>query len=137
MRLNEMRLVACLCCLLIAGSGCAVLLAGAAGAGLGVGAYSYIEGNLKRDYAGPFPRVWNATEQALEQLEIPATVENKDAFGGLVKGIMHDGTKVTIKLKKKSESLTEVAVRVGLFGDREKSYRIQETITELFRRPPK
>lgn len=133
MKVGEIIALLSLFCLLTGGSGCAVLVAGAAGAGAGVGTYSYIEGNLKRDYMGPLPKVWKAALEALEQLDIPSNVENKDAFGGLVEGIMHDGTKFTIQLKKISDQQTEVGVRVGFLGDRAKSELIQETITEKFK----
>lgn len=134
MRLGEILTLLLLFCFLIGGSGCAVFVAGAAGAGAGVGTYSYVEGNLKRDYMGPLPQVWKAALEALEQLEVSSDVESKDAFGGLVKGIMHDGTKFDVELKRISDTQTEVGVRVGIFGDRRKSELIQETISAKFKK---
>ena len=123
-----------LCGLLMGLSGCAVLLAGSAGAGIGVGTFSYIEGNLKRDYQAPLPEVWKATLEALDELEIPSTVENKDSFGGLIKGTMFDGTKVVVKLEERSDNLVEVGVRVGVLGDRGKAEVVHETIASIFKK---
>lgn len=122
-----------LCCLAIGLNGCAALVAAGVGAGVGVGTYKYVDGNLKRDYLGPMPKVWEATVAAMDDLKVASKVREKDYFGGLVKGIMHDGTQVTIKLKRQSENSTEVAVRIGVFGDRGKSEIIHDKIAVNFR----
>jgi hypothetical protein len=132
MQIQRLVLTLTLCALLIITSGCAVLIAGAAGAGAGVGIYRYIEGDLKRDYMGSLPTVWNATLEALEDLNIPTNIEQEDESGGLIKGIMHDGTKVSVRLKMISDNQIEVGVRVGLFGDREYSELVQKKITSRF-----
>jgi len=119
--------------LLITTSGCAVLLAGAAGAGAGFGSYRYVEGNLKRDYMGPLPKVLNASLAALDDLKIAPNVEREDDSGGLIKGIMNDGIEVTVNLKKISDNQIEVGVRVGFFGDREQSELVHEEITLRFK----
>lgn len=56
------------------------MAAGGAGAGLGFGTYSFIEGNLKRDYTAALPDVWKATVEALDSLEITSKVQAKDAL---------------------------------------------------------
>ncbi len=81
---------------------------------------------------GSLPRVWNATLEALEDLNIPTNIERKDESGGLIKGVMHDGTKVSVRLKMISDNQIEVGVRVGLFGDREYSELVQKKITSRF-----
>lgn len=123
-----------LCCLAIGLSGCTYVVVGAVGAGIGFGTYRYVDGNLKRDYLGSLPKVWEATVAALDDLKVTPEVQEKDYFGGLVKGIMHDGTKVIIKLKRESDTSTEVGVRVGVFGDREKSETIHDKIAQKFKR---
>lgn len=123
-----------LCCLLLGASGCAALVAGTAGAGVGVGAYSYIEGNLKRDYQAPLTRVWQATLTALAELDLKTETKERDAFGGLIKGELFDGSRVTIKLERKADTLTLVAVRVGLFGNQEQSRYIHDMIAEKLSR---
>ena len=134
MRSKKLRALSLLCYLAVGLSGCASVVAGAVGVGIGFGPYNYVDGNLKRDYLGPMPKVWEATVEALDDLKVTSEVQEKDYFGGLVKGIMHDGTKVTIKLKRESDTSTEVAVRVGVFGDREKSETIHAKIAQKFKR---
>ena len=133
MKVQSLTLTLMLCALIITASGCAVLLAGAAGAGAGVGSYRYVEGNLKRDYMGPLPKVLRASLAALDDLNSAPNIEREDDSGGLIKGIMNDGTKVTVNLKKISDNQIEVGVRVGFFGDREQAELVQEKIELTFK----
>ena len=132
MKGQRQRVLSLLCCLALGLSGCAYVVAGVVGAGIGLGTYKYVDGNLERDYLGPMPKVWEATVAALDDLKVTTDVQEKDYFGGLIKGIMYDGTKVTVKLKRESDSSTEVGVRVGLFGDREISETIHGKIAQEF-----
>jgi len=133
MKVQSLVLSLMWCALLITTSGCAVLVAGAVGAGAGVGTYRYVEGNLKRDYMGPLPKVMRASLVALEDLKIAPNLEREDDSGALIRGIMNDGTKVTVNLKKISDNQIEVGVRVGFFGDREQSELVQEKIELRFK----
>jgi hypothetical protein len=133
MKVQSLTLTLMLCALLITASGCAVLLAEAAGAGAGVGSYRYVEGNLNRDYMGPLPKVLRASLAALDDLNSAPNIEREDDSGGLIKGIMNDGTKVTVNLKKISDNQIEVGVRVGFFGDREQAELVQEKIELRFK----
>jgi hypothetical protein len=133
MKGQRQRALSLLCCLALGLSGCAYVVAGAVGAGIGFGTYKYVDGNLERDYLGPMPKIWVATVAALDKLKVTPEVQESDYFGGLVKGIMHDGTKVTVQLKRESESSTEVGVRVGIFGDKEKSETIHAKIAQEFK----
>jgi len=134
MECQKKRALILLCCLAVGLSGCAPLIAAGVGAGVGVGSYKYVDGNLKRDYLGPMPAVWQATLVAMDELNVAANVEEKDHFGGLVKGVMHDGTEIRVKLTRQSENSTEVAVRVGIFGDRDKSEIIHNKIAGNFKK---
>ena len=60
--------------------------------------------------------------------------KERDFFGGLIKGIMHDGTKITINMKSLTDNSTEVGVRVGVFGDRKRSEIIHNKIAENFKK---
>ena len=134
MKGQRQRVLSLLCCLALGLSGCAYVVAGVVGAGVGLGTYKYVDGNLKRDYPGPMPKVWEATVAALDDLKVTTNVQEKDYFGGLIKGIMYDGTKVTVKVERQSDSSTEVGVRIGLFGDREISETIHAKIAQEFKR---
>jgi hypothetical protein len=118
-----------LCCLLIGPTACTrAIVAGAAAVGVGVGSYFYVKGELERDYHVPIARVWQATLQAVEELNLSIESKEHDAFYGKIKGTMADGTDFKIELKRESENLTNVGVRIGAFGDKTKSEAIHDKI---------
>ena len=128
MDIGKRRTVMLLILLLAGANGCAAVPLGGAGAGAGVGTYSYIEGILEMEYAAPVSQVWEATLEALDQLKVEPTLTRNDAFGGRIEGQLSDGKSVTIKLNRKAVEITEVSVKIGTFGNRERSQLIQETI---------
>jgi len=134
MKLRKQRAMLLLCCLMMGVSGCAAVIAAGVGAGVGFGTYKYLEGNLQRDYIGPPDKLWQATLTAMVDLQVASEVQERDYFGGLVKGIMHDGTKITIKMKRLTDNSTEVGVRVGVFGDMKRSEVIHNKIAENFKK---
>ena len=118
-----------LCCLLMGANACTrAIVAGAAAAGVGVGSYFYVKGELERDYHAPVERVWKVTVQSVEELKLATESKKHDAFGGEIKGKMADGTSFTIALKRLGEKSTEVGVRIGAFGDRTKAEAIHDKI---------
>jgi hypothetical protein len=118
-----------LCCLLIGLNACTrYVVAGAVAAGAAAGTYFFVKGNLTRNYEAPVERVWKATLQSVEELKLATESKKHDAFGGVIKGKMADGTSFTIELKRLSEKSTEIGVRVGTFGDRIKSEAIHDKI---------
>ena len=134
MKFRKQRTMLLLCYLLMGLSGCAVVIATAVGVGVGFGTYKYVDGNLQRDYIGPPDTLWEATLTAMDDLKVALEVKERDYFGGLIKGIMHDGTKITIKMKRLTDNSTEVGVRVGVFGDRKRSEVIHNKIAENFKK---
>jgi hypothetical protein len=134
MKLRKQRAMLLLCCLMMGVSGCAAVIAGGVGVGVGFGTYKYLEGNLQRDYIGPPDKLWQATLTAMDELQMASEVQERDYFGGLVKGIMHDGTKITIKMKRLTDNSTEVGVRVGVFGDMKRSEVIHNKIAKNFKK---
>ena len=109
----------------LAVSGCVGLVVGA---GAGAGAYAYIEGNLQRNYAAALPRVWDAAVAAMADLQLKPTVEQHDAFSGLLRGKLADGREFTVKLARVSDQETQVGVHVEILGDRKVSESIHERI---------
>ena len=134
MKLRKQRTMLLLCYLLIGLSGCAAVIAAGVGVGVGFGTYKYLEGNLQRDYIGPPDTLWEATLAAMDDLQVASQVKERDFFGGLIKGIMHDGTKITINMKRLTDNSTEVGVRVGVFGDRKRSEVIHNKIADNFKK---
>ncbi len=78
------------------------------------------------------PKVWEATLATFDDLKMTPNTQKKDYFGGVLKGLLHDGTEVVITLNRQTESSTELGVRVGLFGNREISETIHMKIAGHF-----
>ena len=85
---NKLTPLVLLCCLLIGPSACTTqaVVAGAAAVGVGTGSYFYVKGELERDYHAPLARVWQATLQAVEELNLSIESKEHDAFYGKIKG---------------------------------------------------
>jgi hypothetical protein len=127
---RRLQLVALLCCFLIGLSACSKkwVAIGAAAAAVGAGAYYYVKGDLKRNYDAPMDKTWDATVKALEALQINVESKQNDALTGVINGKLADGKSYTVNVKRLGENLTEVAIRIGTFGDREKAEAIHDKI---------
>jgi hypothetical protein len=127
---KRLQLVALLCCFLIGLSACSRkwVVIGAAAAAVGAGTYYYVKGDLKRNYEAPMDKTWEATIKTVEELKLNVESQKHDALTGIIKGKMADEKGFEINLKRVGENLTEVGVRIGTFGDREKSEAIHNTI---------
>lgn len=108
--------------------GCAALIAAVAGAGVGVATYAYMTGDLKIEYPIPYETVWDATEKALEDLQIEVEETTKDGISGDIKAKRANDTPVRIKVKREAPEVTIVKIRTGVFGNKEKSIVIMEAI---------
>ena len=127
---RRLQLVAILCCFLIGLSACSRRLAviGAAAAAVGAGTYYYIKGDLKRNYEAPMDKTWEATIKSVEELKLTVESQKHDGLSGVIKGKTADEKGFEINLKRLGENSTEVGVRIGTFGDREKSEVIHDKI---------
>lgn len=127
---KRFQMIALLCCFLIGLSACSRkwVAIGAAAAAVGAGTYYYIKGDLKRNYEAPMDKTWDATVKALEALKINVESKQHDALTGAINGKLADGKSLSVNLKRINESTTEVGVRIGTFGDRERSEAIHDKI---------
>jgi len=127
---RQLKYVALLCCLLVFLTGCSKkwIVLGAAAAAAGAGTYAYIKGELTRNYEAPIDKAWEATVKAVEELKIAIESKQHDAFSGIIKGKMADGKSLEINLKKLGETSTEIGIRIGTFGDSQKSEVIHNKI---------
>ena len=127
---KRIKLLAILGCVLIVLAGCSKkwVILGTAAAAVGVGAYAYIRGDLKRTYDVNIEKAWAASVQSVEALKLTTESKTHDAFSGNIKGKMADGTAFEITLKRVGENATEVGIRLGTFGDRPKSEAIHDKI---------
>ncbi|MCK5202571.1 MAG: DUF3568 family protein, partial [Desulfobacterales bacterium] len=83
---------------------------------------------LKRNYEAPMDKTWEATIKSVEALKLTVESQKHDALSGVIKGKMADEKSFEINLKRLGDNLTEVGVRIGTFGDREKSEAIHAKI---------
>ncbi len=127
---RQIQWIALLCCILIGLSACsrkwAIIGAGAAAAGAGT--YYYIKGDLKRNYEAPMDKTFQAAVQSVEDLELTIDSKKSDAFNGVITGKMVSGKNFTINVKRLEDNLTEVGVRIGTFGDRQRSEAFHDRI---------
>ena len=99
-----------LCGLLTALAGCAA--AAAAGA---VGPYTYQQNTLEREYEAPYEHVWEASVQAMQNLQYHSIDQRRDPNKGTVEARRGDDKLVRIVVEKLGEKKTGVKVRVSDF----------------------
>jgi hypothetical protein len=87
-----------------------------------------LTGNLVSYESASLEHAWTAAQDAIKQLEFTVKSTAKDALDARLEAKQADGTDVSIKLSKASESVTEVSVRVGILGDQERSRLIMDKI---------
>ena len=112
---------------LLVNSGCpAFLIGGAAGTAV------YIAGELKSTEEVSLNTAWDATQKAMDDMELNITDKAKDAFDAELSASGAAGKKIKVALKKISNKRTEIRIRIGTFGDKSLSQQILETIKKRF-----
>ena len=114
-----------ICVGVLSSYGCAALVVGGAA---GAGTVAYVRGELKAVEDVSLDRAWPAAKQAMSDLEFSVTKSEKDAFNGELVARGAGDKKVVVELKRQSDSVTEIKIRVGTFGDEAMSRKILETI---------
>lgn len=109
---------------LLSGGGCAALRGGGAAAGT----VAYVMGELKSMEEASLERTWEAAQKTMEDLEFIVTSKQKDVLTARLIARGANDKKIVIQLKKVSEDLTEVRIRVGTFGDESLSRQILERL---------
>lgn len=94
------------------------------GAGAGAGTMAYMAGEAKTMIAAPLASAVSASEKALKDLQFTGVSATSDAFQGKVLAVDAATRSVSVKLKKVTDSTTEVRVRVGVMGDKAVSAEI-------------
>lgn len=109
----------------VATSGCFVVALGAAGAA-GAGTVAYARGQLDATLANGYDQVLAASNRALDELQLVKISEKKDAFSAILIARTAEDKKVEIRIAKEGDTLTTIRIRVGIFGDEEKSRTLLE-----------
>ena len=108
-------------------SGCVVVAVGAV-AGAGAATYAYVNGEVQSTLSATLDNTWVATQAAVKDLQFKLGKTSKDALNAHLECTTADGKSITIKLKRVSDTLTEVDIRVGKFGDQKVSDMILDKI---------
>ena len=99
--------------LAIASGGCALVAVGAGGAA----GYAYATGKQEKLYPYSLDQTWSAVREAVEEMKLLPNIARADALSARFESQLATGEKVRITLEPKSDQLTEVAIRIGVFGD--------------------
>ena len=108
---------------------CAGCLAIAVGAGA-AGTVAYMGGDLETDVSEDIDTLYAASRKALDDLELNIIEGRggKDALSATIVARDAEDKKVQIKLKSISDEMTELSIRVGVFGNETKSQLIYNKI---------
>ena len=107
--------------------GCvAVLVAG--GAAAGAGAAVWYQGKLTTALGASLAQTRQATAEALKSAGNGVIEDLGGSESAELKTDLPSGKTVTVSLKAKSSSVTEVVIRVGFWGDQERSQWILDDI---------
>ena len=68
--------------------------------------------------------VYNATLQAMDMMELDVTHKAKDVFGARVEAESADGSDIIVNIKPLTDNKTQYSIRVGTFGNEERSRKI-------------
>ena len=129
MLVKQISLVFVLAGLVLAASGCAPSF-------LGTDACAYYGVKLYAVASRDLTSMYNATLRALGELEIEVTKKAKDVFYAKVVAQGADGKTIAIRLKPEG-NLTNLNIKVGSFGNKEKASVIYERIKRNLDMPSK
>ena len=104
-------------------SGCIVAAAGA-----GAGAVAYVRGELEANLNIDYSRVVDSARTSIKELEFAKVSENKDALKAVLVARTAMDKKVEITIAYSGKKLTNIKIRVGLFGDEQLSMSILDKI---------
>jgi len=96
--------------------------------GAGAGGYAYVTGKLTFTEATTVEKALNAAEKALKDLELTPEGKAKDTVSAKVEARTAKDQNVKIEMTNKGEKITEITIRVGVFGDEAYSRKIYERI---------
>lgn len=93
----------------------------AVGAALGIGAYTWVEGTMAKDYPRPMEPTYRACIESCQIMALTVEKETYDPTHSYIQATMKDGTKVNIELIARPNNITTVKVRFGFMGNKDQS----------------
>ena len=122
-RWRRLLVAVCLGVSVISLSGCILAAAGA-----GAGAVAYVRGELETNLDADYDRAVEATRGALADLEFARVSENKDALKAVLIYRTAMDKRVEVSLTNSAKKLTNIKIRVGVFGDEQVSLSVLNKI---------
>lgn len=107
-------------------AGCIPFLIGAVV--VGAGTYVWLSGTMRITYGKPYEEVWDASVEAVREMEFRILTDVRDTVVGHIDAQMGDGTDVDVAVKKLDDEVTRVEIRIGVVGDERISNFIREKI---------
>ena len=124
MRKGQVFLLLLLSCVAVLAQGCVVAAVGAGAAGT----VAYVRGDLETVETAGLDALYKASLEALDELELAVVQKAKDAMTAEIISRDAEDKKIRIKLKSTAEGMTELSIRIGMFGDETKSRLIYGAI---------
>jgi len=106
-------------------SGCWALLVGAAA---GAGGYAWVSGALVKEYMQPSAVVQDAVVDAIDDLRLEMTREDRDRLTGRFRSEFSDGQSLKIYVDALTERSTRLKIRAGVFGNKLRSEMVLNVI---------
>ncbi len=103
--------------------GCVVVAVAAGAAGV-----AYVNGDLEATLEATPPRVVDATEAALKELDVEIEPSERSGVDGRVVGRTALSRKVDVTVKRETETTSKLWIRIDTFGDQSLSRQILEKI---------
>jgi hypothetical protein len=128
MRIQTILLPLILTGLMFSSAGCLVAAVGAGAAGT----VAYLAGDLETEVSEDLDTVYAASRKALNDLglSVIAGKGGKDALSATLVARDAEDKKVEIRLKSVTDEMTELSIRVGVFGDEIRSRHIYNKIVD-------
>ena len=89
----------------------------------------YVRGEYIQYTVKNVSHVCRATVKAMEQLKVTVSEQGCDELTGRIVARNAQDQKITIKIKRTGENLTQIAIQVGALGDEKQSKAIYNKIT--------
>ena len=98
-------------------SGCPAVIVGAGAAGT----MAYLDGALKSVEPHSIDEVYKATHKVLKDLDMKVVKDTKEKTQAEIAARDEGDRKVTIILTSEYEGITNISIRIGMFGDETRS----------------
>lgn len=121
---RTVTLVSLMITCLIGLSGCVAVVA----AGGAAGGVAYVRGELQMQLDQPAHEVNSAVEDAAKEMELFQVERKRDLIGGQFVYRNAQDQKITITTEAQGQQITQLSIRVGIFGDQQQSQVILDRI---------